>query len=198
MWKCFRLYFFLPYKSMAMLNKEEIIEKLKGNHYRLADMVTGLSEEEFSSALAGKWTPGQQLVHIYLSLRPLTIALGLPKIGLKAFGSANRPSRDYDSVVAKYHDALAAGGKAPSNFVPEPVLYKDKDAISEKLKANLIKLTSQLNKYSEKDLDKLLLPHPLLGKLTVREMLYFTIYHSEHHYKVTLKNLGKTEGGHLI
>lgn len=29
----------------------------------------------------------------------------------------------------------------------------------------------------------LLLPHPLLGKLTVREFGYFTHYHTEHHFK---------------
>jgi hypothetical protein len=177
-----------------MLSKDQIIEKLQANHKRLADTVTGLSEEDFAYAPSGKWTPGQQLDHIYLSLKPLTTALGLPKIGLKAFGSANRPSRDYDAVVAKYHDALANGGKAPSNFVPEPVFYRDKDVISGKLKSNLAKLISHLNKYSEQDLDKYLLPHPLLGKMTVREMLYFTIYHSEHHYKVTMQNLRKQTG----
>ena len=150
-----------------MLTKEEIITKLESNHYRLADMVSGLSEVDFGTAPAGKWTAGQQLGHIYLSLKPLTMALGLPKIGLMAFG------------------------KAPSNFVPDPVLYIDKDAISTKLKDNLGKLISHLCKYSEKDLDKYLLPHPLLGKMTVREMLYFTIYHSEHHYKVALQNLGR-------
>ena len=31
------------------------------------------------------------------------------------------------------------------------------------------------------DLDAVLLPHPLLGKLTVREMLFFTVYHVQHH-----------------
>ena len=43
--------------------------------------------------------------------------------------------------------------------------------------------------FSEKQLDTFILPHPLLGKLTLREMLYFTIYHAEHHKKQTLKNL---------
>jgi len=174
-----------------MLRKDQIIGKLKENHHRLADTVYGLSESDFLSAPAGKWTAGQQLDHIYLSLKPLTMALGLPKLAVKAFGSANRPSRDYDAVVAKYHEALANGGKAPSNFVPDPVSYQDKDTISAKLKANLDKLASNLDKYSEEDLDKYILPHPLLGKMTVREMLYFTIYHSEHHYKVALQNLGK-------
>jgi hypothetical protein len=33
------------------------------------------------------------------------------------------------------------------------------------------------------------LPHPLLGKLTIREMLYFTVYHGEHHRLHTEQNL---------
>jgi hypothetical protein len=35
--------------------------------------------------------------------------------------------------------------------------------------------------WSEIDLDRYRLPHPLLGKLTVREMLFFTLQHLAHH-----------------
>src|SRR5579859_3509649 len=35
--------------------------------------------------------------------------------------------------------------------------------------------------WSEIDLDRYRLPHPLLGKLTVREMLFFTVQHLAHH-----------------
>jgi hypothetical protein len=35
--------------------------------------------------------------------------------------------------------------------------------------------------WREADLDRYLLPHPLLGKLTLREMLHFTLYHNYHH-----------------
>jgi hypothetical protein len=44
-------------------------------------------------------------------------------------------------------------------------------------------------KFSEKDLDTLILPHPLLGKVTLREMLYFTIYHVQHHVEQVKTNL---------
>ena len=37
----------------------------------------------------------------------------------------------------------------------------------------------------EKDLDFYVLPHPLIGKLTLREMLFFCIYHVQHHHKIT-------------
>jgi len=36
-------------------------------------------------------------------------------------------------------------------------------------------------KWNESELDGYLLPHPLIGKLTIREMLFFTMYHNLRH-----------------
>jgi hypothetical protein len=35
--------------------------------------------------------------------------------------------------------------------------------------------------WSERALDRLRLPHPGMGPLTVREMAFFTLYHNTHH-----------------
>jgi len=48
------------------------------------------------------------------------------------------------------------------------------------------KLIKQINNWSEEKLDKCLIPHPLLGKLILREMLFFTNWHTQHHLN-TLK-----------
>jgi hypothetical protein len=42
-------------------------------------------------------------------------------------------------------------------------------------------LADVVGHWREEDLDRYRLPHPLLGKLTVREMLLFTVYHNYHH-----------------
>ncbi len=42
-------------------------------------------------------------------------------------------------------------------------------------------LVGKIPGWSEAALDRYRLPHPLLGKLTVREMLFFTLYHNAHH-----------------
>jgi len=42
-------------------------------------------------------------------------------------------------------------------------------------------LVETAGKWNESDLDVYLLPHPLIGKLTIREMLFFTIYHNLRH-----------------
>jgi len=63
----------------------------------------------------------------------------------------------------------------------------------QKLKFNLTNemkwLFSKLDKFTENELDRYILPHLLLGKLTLREMLFFTIYHIEHHEKLIKRNL---------
>ena len=48
-----------------------------------------------------------------------------------------------------------------------------------------------IGKWSEEKLDALQLPHPLLGNLTVREMLLFTLYHQRHHIDVVRRRLSE-------
>ena len=99
------------HSDLTDMTKEEIIGKLKDNHNRLIELVDSLNEYDFGASPMGKWTAGQQLDHIYRSLKPLANALVLPKISIKALiGTAREPSMDYAALVAKYHAALDAGG----------------------------------------------------------------------------------------
>ncbi len=166
------------------MTSSHIIGMLKGSHFEFTAMIASLSEEQFLQAEPGKWSPGQQLDHLVRSVAPLERALNLPKfIPRMLFGKANRPSRSYDEVVARYHDKLAQGGKASGKYVPAAVTVAQRDALIDKLNDLVEKLSRSLGSYREEDLDTILLPHPLLGKLTLREMLYFTIYHVQHHHQ---------------
>lgn len=105
------------------------------------------------------------------------------------FGKADHPSASYDELVARYQSELAAGGTAPEPFRPDPIAFEQRDELVERLRTATAKLCSNVEKLDEDKLDTLVLPHPLLGKLTIREMLYFTIYHAEHHLRHTQQNL---------
>ena len=43
------------------------------------------------------------------------------------------------------------------------------------------KLQYKTRKIKDKNLDTLLLPHPLMGKMAIREIIMWTAYHTEHH-----------------
>ena len=51
------------------------------------------------------------------------------------------------------------------------------------------KLISEIDVFTENELDTLSIPHPLLGSISLREMLYNAIYHVEHHQKIIKTNL---------
>jgi hypothetical protein len=97
------------------------------------------------------------------------------------FGKSNRAGRTYEQLVDKYKQKLAAGGRASGQFIPPPIPLAKKSELISKLNRLAAKLAAQVSTRSEKDLDKYVLPHPLLGKLTIREMMYFTILHVKHH-----------------
>ena len=57
----------------------------------------------------------------------------------------------------------------------------DKEAIINNFTQSYADFTAKLTDINEYDLDNYQLPHPILGKISLREMLYFTAYHVEHH-----------------
>jgi hypothetical protein len=172
------------------MTKSEIISLLSEKHRQFLATFAPLSEREFSTPAKNKWSPAQQLDHIIRSVSPVVMAFGLPGFVLQwKFGKANRPSKTYEALIEKYHAKLAAGGVASAQFLPIAVSFQDRETAIAKVNALVQKLNKRVADKSEETLDKLILPHPLLGKLTFREMLYFTVYHAEHHEKATRKNL---------
>jgi hypothetical protein len=130
-----------------------------------------------------KWSPAEVVQHLVLSVRPLVLAHSLPLFVLRVlFGTPNRRGRTYEELVERYRGKLAAGGRASGPFIPGRTgTGASKEALLKKLNKAYDRYTSKVSRVNESDFDRYLLPHPLLGKLTLREMTYFTIYHLEHH-----------------
>jgi hypothetical protein len=165
------------------MQKKKLKSLLLLQHSNYIKSIQSLHDDQLLTANPGKWNAIQLLDHIVRSVSPVSTAFGLPPFLLRLiFGTANRKSRSYEELVARYHDKLKAGGRASGRFVPPP-----KTDSVEKLSTDLTKivqgLIKRIDRFTETQLDQLLLPHPLLGKLTLREMLYFTIYHVQHHEK---------------
>lgn len=172
------------YISFMEYGKREIIEQLNKKGKALTSWYVDRPKEAMDSGPEGSWTAGQHLLHMIKSTKPLAKGTGYPWILLRLkFGKVDHPSRSYEGVVEAYREKLAAGGKAPGEFVPREVKKEERDVLVERFKGELSVLVNNLHKWSEKDLDRTAVPHPLIGKLTMREMLYFTIYHMEHHLK---------------
>jgi hypothetical protein len=100
------------------------------------------------------------------------------------FGTAKAPSETLDKLQARYEALLAEGGKASGQFVPPPVRMEDKPKLVDELREQGETLIDVAGRWDESDLDKYVLPHPLLGNLSVRDMLLFTYIHMGHHLDI--------------
>jgi hypothetical protein len=167
---------------MQIHDKPQIISALNEKVEAFNKYIGSLTKEQFESTPNGKWSAGQNLDHLIRSIKPLQLAYSLPKFVLKLmFGKTNRPSRSYEELVLKYKTKLEAGGRASGRFIPKAISFDQKNALVKIYDRQKHKLAAKIKKQKENDLDLYVLPHPLLGKLTLREMLYFTIHHNEHH-----------------
>ncbi len=166
-------------------NKSKINEELRKHHQAFDALIDGLPLDVFEDNSTGKWSAGQVQQHIILSLKPIVLAMRLPKFLLRyQFGLTNRPSRSYDDLVARYLKALdGRAAVAPKRFSPKQIGGEAKQQQTIQFNKLTHRLIQLVHKWGEDDLDLYVIPHPLMGKLTFREILYFTIYHVQHHKK---------------
>jgi DinB superfamily len=169
------------------MTKNEIItaaEKIFSSFISYCDTI---DENIFFDKPTPKWSVAENVQHLIVSTNTSTLAFSLPKFLVRWIGGKpNRKSRTYEELVTKYKNKLAAGGAASGRFIPKPIAI---NFGKEKLMRNWNKVTTkhiaaiQKNR-TENDLDNYLVKHPLLGRITLRELCYFTIYHTEHHLNI--------------
>lgn len=174
------------------LHIDEIVERSQEEFNRLTILCNQIPDDRFfHQAHADKWSIAQHLQHLIISTRTTTAAYALPKFLVRLIGGRpNRPSHSYEELVDKYKMKLQRGGKANGRYIPkeikagngkEEILFRWKKTTTHYLK-------SIKDNWSDERLDKYIVMHPLLGKITLRELCYFTIYHTYHHH-TNIKNL---------
>ena len=149
----------------------------------------------FFRRIGPSWSPAETVRHLSKSTRPVAKALAMPALVLRfMFGRARRPSMTYDDFCHRYRQALSEGGQA-GRFAPSERSESDLEAWRRSIMAEFTQASGALRKtiarWPDGRLDRLQLPHPLLGKLTVREMLFFTLYHQRHHIAVVKRHLAE-------
>jgi hypothetical protein len=177
------------------MKKEEIIQKLNQEVLMASAYFNSLPAAVFvERSIPGKWSSAENVQHLVLSVRPLLLAFSLPKFMLRLmFGKPNRPGRTFEQVVEKYKAKLEAGGRAGKTFTPQEFKHDmPQKPLLEKFNKAYNDFARKILTLQEAQLDQYLLPHPLLGKLTLREMLYFTVYHVSHHHQLVRDRLKRT------
>jgi len=159
-----------------------------------------MEAEQFWSRRDCKWSPADNVHHLMISTAPVTRALRIPRLMLRAcFGVKRTPSRSGEALRSAYRDGLAAGATAGRYAPPRGVVPVEAVACQRRLvlqcEGAVLSLENAIEPWREEDLCRYRLPHPVLGLLTVREMLMFTLFHFDHHRENVARRLGVPPDG---
>ncbi len=175
-----------PTPVSGPFTKSEILRDLSAVHGWSTEFWQSFDRTEFFAPLGDAWSPADNVRHLIKSNRPVAHALKIPwPFLLLRFGFTRRPSRSYSALKATYYEALGSGlkaGRFGASQIPEDQKTEERrEQELAKLSQTFSDLSAAVQGWSEGALDRLRLPHPGLGLLTVREMLLFTLYHNTHH-----------------
>ena len=167
------------------MTRDEITAALRSVDAECAAYWGAFGDDVFFLPIGEAWSPSESVRHLTKGIRAVLKALSMPRLVLRIlFGRPRRASVTYEELRTRYMGVLEAGGKA-GRFAPSADTQHDRAAILRHLASANRSLVEAVGQWSDADLDRHQLPHPLLGKITVREMLLFTIYHQHHHMAVT-------------
>ncbi|HEX2908502.1 MAG TPA: DinB family protein [Phototrophicaceae bacterium] len=169
--------------------KGDLIERLQRVQQTISDTVQGLSPAQFVTGTDTAWSAAGYLKHLILSIQPIARVVSRSAEQLRRrFGQPDRPALTYAEVVAAYRKRLDEGVRAedydavvPSALLLPDGLENEQPYLLETWYDLHTKLLGAIENWNETDLDTCQLPHPALGILTIRELLFFTLYHNTLH-----------------
>jgi hypothetical protein len=172
----------------------EIASALRALHDESVRYWSSFDTPRFFAPIGGAWSPADNVRHLTRAMRAVNTGLNAPRWILWLRFGRGGPSRSYAEMKDVYLARLARGASA-GRFAPPPTRHStdaDRDRIMD-FHANAVDtLTASISSWPEQALDARRLPHPLLGRLTVREMLFFTLYHNRHHLEGVQRRVGNS------
>ena len=186
--------------SEVLSNRRAIVEALEVAHEEAVEYWARYATPQFFAPMGVSWSAADHVRHLTRSMTPLLPVLRVPRLALRvAFGAPNAPPRTIGQIHTMYTAALDAGGTAGRYAPPPEKGARDqvrRDKIMDTHSETLRGLTQAMERWTEGQLDAYRLPHPLLGRLSVREMMLFTLVHNRHHLSVAERRRAET-GSHF-
>jgi DinB superfamily len=171
------------------MTQAELVQALEARHQEVAAYFPNLPEATLLADTSPKWNPAQHLIH--LTRANSRIAQGFQaRDALPDNGSGH--SKPYELVRESYLAALDQAPKALLEKNGAAVQVETNSSHTQILEAYqqaTSGLRQAMQTWTETDLDAKAMPHPLLGLLSVREMLEFALYHDQHHLEGVRKSL---------
>lgn len=166
--------------------KPEILAALESNAQSIATYFGGIPDHRFFDGDPDHWSPAHHLTHLTESSVSVTQTL---RGGARPLDATTR-SRTYAEVRDAAAAAVAATPKARLLEMGRTVVIAPGTSREQMIGAferASAEFRAVAAAWNVDAMDRNALRHPLLGEMTVREMLFFFVVHERHHLRLVQK-----------
>jgi hypothetical protein len=161
--------------------KPEINAALEANAASIAEFFASQPDRAIFAGDPEHWGPAHHLVHLTRTSADIRDEM---RSGPPLHPTAQ--SRTYPQLIVAAAASLAATPKARLLEMGRVVVVAPgatRAALVDAFAAASAALRAEAETWSEEELDRRALTHPLMGRLTAREMLLFCVFHERHHLR---------------
>lgn len=168
-----------------MTNLNAARENLEQSFAEVDALLTKVDQARVNHKPTEKWSFGEEMVHLIMSTSGTALLLSSPEEKLIP---ADHPSRSYDEIVEEYLSKLPLNPTAGRAIADQELKQYQSTELQASFSNAAETLFQSIKNWEEQRSDQWMVwKHPFLGKMTAREMVYFTVYHTRHHLSSLLK-----------
>lgn len=169
-----------------MHNKSELIAALRTQKLEIPALLSSIPSQQFFDGSSEHWSVGYHVQHITSAVN--RVAQGLLSAGVLPKREPATASRDFATMCETYLEALKNTPSETLRQLGSRVMleeHQDLNAYKNQLISSFANAIENFNValegFDEANFEHLGMPHPVMGLLSSREMVFFIVYHNTHH-----------------
>ncbi len=169
---------------MQHLTNKEIYARLDDVFDKVVAWVESSSEDDLNSVrYQDRWTAAGHVFHLVKTTKAVSSGFKVPRILLRMkFGTIKREEKSYEALKNELETLISQEKLiAKRELSPAEGRKFGKEEIIKRFRDEQRDFKEAFDRWKEYHLSKNVLPHPVVGNLTIREMAYFNILHTWHH-----------------
>ncbi len=169
-----------------MYNKPELIAALETQKLEIPAYLSNIPNAQFFDGSSERWSVGYHVQHITSAVN--RVAGGLMNPDALPKREPATPSRDFTTMHQTYLETLRNTPSETLRQLGSRVTleeFENSDEYKTKLISSFVNAIENFNTalehFDEANLENLGMPHPVMGLLSSREMVFFIVFHNTHH-----------------
>lgn len=174
------------YEPGTLETTSDLVREFQILSERAGKYLRAISVERFFAHPDQGWSIAENVKRLSKTTWPITMGLRLPTAIPSVIFGKGAGSRSFAEVRETYYASLKNGFQAgiytPGKASAGQSAQQEK--LIQKFQASVADLVEAFAKLDDAVLDSVRMPHPAIGRITIREMLYSSLNHDIHHMTI--------------